>query len=101
MIISNLASRTKFLATLLKPNIDEKVFHSNWAKGEGAKSSTWLELKTVVLAVQAFELYLLLVLCYLSFNFKVSRCTEASRIASRMARKYKQKCISEVCSYQK
>ena len=39
-------------------NIDEKVFHSNWAKGESARSSTWRELKTVILVVQAFELYL-------------------------------------------
>ena len=38
--------------------VDEMIFHSNWSAAERAESSTWRELKTVVLAVQAFEPHL-------------------------------------------
>ena len=39
-------------------NIDEKVFHSNWTEEEQSKSSTWRELRTVLLALDAFKLHI-------------------------------------------
>ena len=38
--------------------VDDKIFNSNWSENECVKRSTWRELKTVVLAVQAFEFHL-------------------------------------------
>ena len=35
-------------------NVHDKVFHTNWSDDERTKSSTWTELQTVYLAIQAF-----------------------------------------------
>ena len=35
-------------------NVHDKVFHTNWSDDERTKSSTWRELQTVYLAIQAF-----------------------------------------------
>ena len=37
-------------------NLDEKIFHTNWSDEEKLKSSTWRELKALLLALQTFEL---------------------------------------------
>ena len=37
-------------------NLDEKIFHTNWSDEEKLKSSTWRELRTVLLALHSFEL---------------------------------------------
>ena len=35
-------------------NVNDKIFHTNWSDDERTKSSTWRELQTVYLAIQAF-----------------------------------------------
>ena len=37
-------------------NVHDKVFHTNWSDDERTKSSTWRELQTVYLTIQAFTM---------------------------------------------
>ena len=37
-------------------NVHDKVFHTNWSDDERTKSSTWRELQTVYLTMQAFTM---------------------------------------------